>query len=52
MVMLMLNKRSFHITENYRGSVHRDCNINVKLDHKISVDFQLIMQELDKFNLK
>ena len=40
--------------------MHRDCNINVKLNHKIPVVFQnlknydshLIMQALDKFNLK
>ena len=49
-----------HITGKYRGSVHRDCNINVKLNHKIPVvfhnlknyDSQFIMQELGKFNLK
>ena len=49
-----------HITEKYRGSTHRDCNINLKLNHKIHVVFHnlkkydsyLIMQELDKFNLR
>ena len=49
-----------HITGKYRGSAHRDCNINLKLNHKIPVVFQnlknydshLIMEELDKFNLK
>ena len=49
-----------HITEKYRGSAHSDCNINVKLNHKIPVVFHnlenynshLIMQELGKFNLK
>ena len=49
-----------HITGKYRGSARRDCNINVKLNHKISVvfhnlenyDSHLIMQELGKFNLK
>ena len=48
-----------HITGKYRGSEHRDCNINVKLNHKIPVlfrnlknDSHLIMQELGKFNLK
>ena len=48
------------ITGKYRGSVHKDCNINVKLNHKIPVvfhnlknyDSHLIMQELGKFNLK
>ena len=49
-----------HITGKYRGSAHRDCNINVKLNHKNSVvfhnlknyDLHLIMQELGKFSLK
>ena len=51
-----------HITGEYRGSAHRDYNINVKLNHKTSVvfhnlknynyDLHLIMQELGKFNLK
>ena len=49
-----------HITGKYRGSAYRDCNINIKLNHKIPVvfnnlkhyDSHLIMQELDKFNLK
>ena len=51
-----------HITEEYRGSAHRDYNINVKLNHKTPVvfhnlknhnyDLHLIMQELGKFNLK
>ena len=43
-----------HITGKYRGSAHRDCNINLKLNHKIPVifhnlkkyDSHLIMQEL------
>ena len=49
-----------YITGKYRDSVHRDCNINVNLSHKIPVifhnlknyDSNLIMQELGKFNLK
>ena len=49
-----------HITGKYRGSSHRDCNINPKLNHKIHVvfhnlknyDSHLIMQELGKFNLQ
>ena len=44
-----------HITGKYRGCVQRDCNINLKLNHKIPVVFRnshLIMQELGKFNLK
>ena len=28
-----------HITEKYRDTAHRDCNINVKLNQKISVKF-------------
>ena len=28
-----------HITGKYRGSAHRDCNINLKLNHKIPVVF-------------
>ena len=49
-----------HITEKYRVSEHRDCNINVELNQKIPIVFRnlknydsnLIMQELGKFNLK
>ena len=44
----------------YTGSAHRDCYINVKLNHKIPVvfhnlkdyDSHLIMQELGKFSHK
>ena len=28
-----------HITRKYRGSAHRDCNIKVKLKHKILLVF-------------
>ena len=50
-----------HITGKYRGSAHRNCNINVKFNHEIHVvfhnlnnyDSHLIMQELGKCtNLK
>ena len=49
-----------HITGKYRGSVYRDCNMNLKLNQKIPIKFHnlinygshIIMQELDKFNLK
>ena len=49
-----------HITGKYRGSTHRDCNINLKLNQKIPVvfhnlknnDSHLIMQEVGTFNLK
>ena len=51
-------KHHCHITGKYRSFAHRDCNINLKLNHKISVIFRtlknydshLIMQELGKFN--
>ena len=44
----------------YRGSAHRDCNIQVKWNHIIPFVFRnlknyishLIMQELDKLNFK
>ena len=51
-----------HITRKYRGSAHKDCNINVKLLQKIRIVFHLkimiliklkiIMQELGKFDFK
>ena len=49
-----------HITGKDRGFAHRYCNINVNSNHEIPVvfhnlrnyDFHLIMQELDKLNLK
>ena len=49
-----------HITGKYRGSTHRDCNINFKLNHKITIVFHnlkdfddhLMMQELGQFNIK
>ena len=49
-----------YVTEKYRGSACRDCNIVVALNHKINVifynlknyDSHLIMQELGKLNLK
>ena len=31
-----------HITGKHRGSAHRDCNINIKLNHKISVVFHIL----------
>ena len=48
------------ITRKYRGSAHRDFNINVELNYKIpavfhslkNYDSHLIMQELGKLNLK
>ena len=49
-----------HNTGKYRGCAHRHCNINLRLNHKIPAvfhnlkkyDSHLVMQELDKFNLK
>ena len=49
-----------HITGTYRGSAHRDCNINVKLNRKIPIvfhnlqnyDSHLTMQERGKFSFK
>ena len=49
-----------HITRKYVGSAPRDCNINLKLNHKILIvfhnlknyDSHPIMQELGKFKLK
>ena len=49
-----------HVTGKYRGSTHRDCNIKVKLIHKIPVvfhnlknyNYRLVMQELGKFNFE
>ena len=49
-----------HMTRKYRGSPHRDCNVNVKLNHKIpfvyrnlkNYDSHLMMQELGKSNFK
>ena len=29
-----------HITRKYKGSAHRDCNITLKLNHKISIVFR------------
>ena len=40
-------KTLLNITGQYRGSAHRDCNINVKV-----YDSHLIMQEVGKFILK
>ena len=52
--------RYCHIKGKHRGSAYRDCNTNLRLNHKISTvfhnlknyDSHLIMQEIDKFNVK
>ena len=49
-----------HITQKYRGSAHEDCNIKVKLNHKIHIlfhnlknyDSNFIMQEAGNFNFE
>ena len=49
-----------HISGKYRGSAHRDYNINLRLNHTNPIEFHnlknydshLIMQELDKVNLE
>ena len=54
------SKKSLLYHWKYRDSPHTDCNIKVKLNHKISVVFHnlqiydsyLIMQELGKLNFK
>ena len=48
------------VQARYRGSAHKDCNINVKLNYKITIAFHnlknydshLIIQEQRKFNFK
>ena len=35
-----------HITGKYRGSAHRDSNINVKLNHKIPVVFHSLKNRI------
>ena len=41
MVMLKqeVGMRHCHITENYRGSAHKDFNVNVQLNQKITIVF-------------
>ena len=49
-----------HITGKYRGPAHRDCNITIKINHKILIvfhnlknyDSHLIMQDLGKSDFK
>ena len=60
MLMVRLKSEMIVITGRYRGPAHRDCNINIKLNHKILIVFQhlknydphIIMQELGKFYFK
>ena len=48
------------VTDKYRGSAHKNCNINLRLTKKIPVVFHnlrsygshLLMQEIGKFNIK
>ena len=56
----LLKENTFNIQSPMHNLTHRDCNINVKLNHKIPVVFQnlknndshLTLQTLGKFNLK
>ena len=41
MIMLII-REYFHIIGKYRDSAHRDCNINRKLNHRISVVFHIL----------
>ena len=49
-----------HVTGNYRGSTHQECNLNLSLSKKIPAVFQnlqnydsyLIFQEIRKCNFK
>ena len=61
MLIMMLKSEIIVISlENIEALQHRDCNINLKLNHKIPVifhnlknyDSHLIMQELGKLNLQ
>ena len=61
MIKLMVMLRdNCHVTGKYRGSAHKDCNVNVKLSYKIPAPFQnpknydwhLVMPELGKFNFQ
>ena len=41
MIKLMVMLRdNCHVTGKYRGSAHKDCNVNVKLSYKIPAPFQ------------
>ena len=59
-IKMMKVRDHCHITRKYRGSAHRNYNINVKLNHKIPVvfynlenyDSHLIMQNYSKVILK
>ena len=49
-----------HISGKYRGSAYRDCNINLRLNHRTLIifhnlknyDSHLVMQDLGKVNIK
>lgn len=49
-----------HVTGKYRGSAHRNCDVNISLNYKVSIvfsnlkscDVHFIMQELGKLNFK
>ena len=60
MIILIMMLNHFHIPGKYRGSAHKDCDINLKLNQKIPVVFHnlkyynyyLIIRELGKFSLE
>ena len=60
MILMLMVRDHCHFTEKYRGSAHRDCDISIKLNHKIPIAFHklknydphLLMQKLDKFSFK
>ena len=41
-----------HITGKYRGSTSRDCNTNVKLNHKIPVVFHYLKKYYSHLNIR
>ena len=40
------------ITRKYTGSALKDCNVNLKSNHKVAIVFHNLMQELGKLKLK
>ena len=41
-----------NITGKYRGSAHRDCNTDVKLNHKLPIVFHNLMTHILLCNFK
>ena len=38
-LIMVLSKDHYYITEKHRSSAHRDCHLNIKINHKICVLF-------------